>query len=315
MIWNKKAEASNLAANISEEQAAMNTQIQNSISREILPQQAEKEINVLDMLIKYAPMIQKLFPIDSMINLTDREKCICYLPGKELRLPKDITGQPLGKGSAVYKAINTGQAVYDNVPKEVYGIPFKATGVPIKDSNGNIMGGIGLGISLSSQETLMETVYTVASTSQQISATTEELASSAEQLAHYTESLQALEEKILKEVGQTDTILNFINEVATNSNLLGLNAAIEAARAGEHGRGFTVVADEIRKMSVKSASSVKEIKDILMKIKNMVNDMAEELHKTSTVSQQLAAASEEISASMQELASSTGKIEQIAKII
>lgn len=57
--------------------------------------------------------------------------------------------------------------------------------------------------------------------------------------------------------------MSFINEVAQNSNLLGLNAAIEAARAGEYGRSFAVVAGEIRKMSANSARSVKEIKEIL----------------------------------------------------
>jgi len=71
---------------------------------------------------------------------------------------------------------------------------------------------------------------------------------------------------VLSKKSRKQKILRFVSEVAANSNLLGLNAAIEAARAGEHGRGFAVVAEEIRKMADNSASSVKEIREILRNI-------------------------------------------------
>lgn len=77
--------------------------------------------------------------------------------------------------------------------------------------------------------------------------------------------------KIVEHIG---IMAEAIGNIASQTNLLSLNAAIEAARAGEQGRGFAVVAEEVRKLSEEAEAAVKDIKNVITQVRSAFNKLS-----------------------------------------
>ncbi len=269
---------------------------------------------VLDAYVTIAPCFKALYPYDVCVTICDVDKIIAYVPADTFDIKLSV-GETVNTGSSAYAAMQEGRRKVITVGKEVYGVPYKAITEPVFDENNNVIGAVGVGLSLENQNKLQEVIEQFSSAFEQVGSGVQEIASGAQNLANIGARLAGAAQQTSENVKQTDEIIQMIRSIADMSKLLGLNAAIEAARAGDQGRGFAVVAEEIRRLAEESNTSAKQVESILLKIADSTKVINNDTQETSAVSQEQSSATEEIAASMEELTAQLETLNDFVKLL
>ncbi len=148
-------------------------------------------------------------------------------------------------------------------------------------------------------------------------------------------------EQLAERTREVSEIVGEIRDLSAQTNLLALNASIEAARAGEHGQGFTVVADQVRKLAVQSEVSANRISELMLAMNEdtaravsgvreetaqiedglsavrmaggAFGDILSEVEKVAGEIQDISAVSEEISAGTEQVVASASEMESLSR--
>lgn len=266
---------------------------------------------IFDSFNTVIPYIKNIFDDEVVLGITDTKKYLKYFTNENI--PANVNeGDLVPQQAAVYEAMQSGKVVEKILPPDVFGIGLKAIGIPLMNSSGKVIGGFTIAKSLKRKNEISDLVQNLSGALQQISSAINQISTGVQNAADSNKKILGKVEEADNEAKNTDEVLNFVKSVATETNLLGLNAAIEAARAGEVGRGFTVVAQEIRKLSTSSNESINQINNILKKIQSSVSSIAASINENSSIYQEQAAALQQVTASLQEISSSAQVLEDLS---
>ncbi|WP_313341063.1 methyl-accepting chemotaxis protein [Lacrimispora sp.] len=270
------------------------------------------EHQLLDSFYEVIPYLSSLFDDDVAFALTDTEKFILVENGNQLRF--HITpGDLIPAGGAIRESLNSGRVTVMDVPATVYGIPFKSYAVPIFDKGRKVIGVLTLGKSLEKRNNLVSIVNSLSAGITQIAESTKSVSNGIEQLKNMNSEISVKVNEANESTRNTDGILDFVKDISTQTNLLGLNAAIEAARAGEAGRGFTVVAGEIRKMSASTNDSIGQIDTVLKSINASITVINSRITESNTIFNEETQEFKNIVNSISELNATAKKLEGLVE--
>ncbi|SMC33069.1 methyl-accepting chemotaxis protein [Sporomusa malonica] len=243
------------------------------------------------------PLIKKAMFYDIGITLADREKYLMSLPFGDASITVEV-GSPIRESSAIFKAMHERRQVF--IRGDRNGKPYIACATPISDDRGGIIGAISIAESTERYDTLTEIASGLSKGISDLASTTEELSAQSQEIAAVSHQVCNSMRESGQRMNETDRIMGMIRDIASQTNLLGLNAAIEAARVGETGRGFGVVAGEIRKLSASSAESIKEIVRIIGMIKADSSQAFQDISHIEVAIGQIADAINYLATSIQE---------------
>ncbi len=261
----------------------------------------KNEPEILQIMAKLMPYIPSFFDDeeDVSVALSNREIFLINQPSDSIPTTSAY-GDKLPEGGLT-QSMDSGMPVTRELPGSLYGVPFRSYSVPLFDEAGSVVGGVSIGRNLNRSNHVKALAQNLADYLGQSNESIQVLSSDVQKVVDENEDIAVQSKKASGNAESSAKIVKLIQNIALQTNLLGINAAVEAARAGTAGRGFRVVAEEIQRLSNSAADSASKINTFLTEMTDSVDDISNKIVSSNALLQSQAAALEEIAHSLDEL--------------
>lgn len=225
-------------------------------------------------------------------------------------MPK--VGDPIPPNSAADVCLKRKEKIHVDVPEVVFGMPVRTAAIPII-VDGNVEGTIVMAISKQKQREAMEMANTLSESLELLSNSTADMTKMFEDIEKANLGIEQNIAEVNDKSKETDEIINFVMGIAKKTNLLGLNAAIEATRVGEAGKGFGIVANEVRNLSINTKQSAEDVKKILDDIKLSISEIRNKINSSNELLESQVTEVEEMVSAIQKLNDIAGKLKMTSE--
>lgn len=269
----------------------------------------------IQAMVHLAPEIKKNIGENNIIAVTDRENFVYFSPSKDFDIGIKVGDFAFSEDNELLIRALNGEKVQLHIPKERYGVGMQNSANPLRDENGEVVGVLQITKTLKDEEVLDEQLDELRGIVSSLQAKVQHVAAQAEELSATSTDINSQAAHASENSQEISTVVQLIEDISTQTNLLGLNAAIEAARSGDAGRGFGVVADEIRKLSVGTKEAVGAIGHSLQEIRSNMESLTLSIGEVSTASEEQSRVMVEFMEDIQNLDSQSNDIGQYIKEI
>ncbi len=189
---------------------------------------------------------------------------------------------------------------------------------------GQLGGGVAGGLAIIKNDLLssidkvrdiVENSNEISHNSKEVSQTLDQIVTKLDNLIGMVKKSHVVIEKLNQKTENVNNIIKLIDDIADQTNLLALNAAIEAARAGEMGKGFTVVAEEVRKLAEKTQQSTDEVRGVLKELQIESQNSMENSTKMEQIANESAVVLGKFRTSIDEFTENALKTTTLANLI
>ena len=224
-------------------------------------------------LMEVLPLLKGILQDDVMVALADRNKFLLYTQGIHLKMPQDVTGHPIPTDDPLRQAIDTGKILISIVPKEVFGVSFRAITYPLIDSSGYCFGGIGIAKSLDTETKLNDSILHIVKELDQSSRHTNELYESIELISQeMSHNAAAVEESLAGTINVNKHAKEILEEIM-EAKALSQDMRNKAESGSDSISSISNAMDEISMASSSVSKLIKRLEESILKVDSIADSI------------------------------------------